>query len=115
MPVIQGQITSANTPTAVVTVGAGQELEVFSIELHSVHSTVQTIQVFFVPNNAGVAGTAGLTNEKESFTLAAGESLTLVAPKAPWKFSGENDTVQLESSVAAVLNYVVTVAIDGGL
>jgi hypothetical protein len=39
----------------------------------------------------------------------------LVAPKAPWKYTAENDTIQLESSVAAVLNYFVTVAIDGVL
>lgn len=115
MSLIQGQIALADTPTAVITVGAAQSVEVFSIELHSVHSITQTVQVFFVPNAGGVVGTAGLTNEKESFTLAAGESLTLVAPKAPWKFSAENDTIQLESSVAAVLNYVVNVAIDGVL
>lgn len=115
MSIIQGQIASADTPTAVVTVGASQEVEVFQIELHSVHNTTQTVQVFFVPNSGGAVGTAGLTNEKESFTLAAGESLTLVAPKAPWKYTAENDTIQLESNVANVLNYFVTVAIDGVL
>lgn len=115
MSLIQGQIALADTPTAVVTVGAAQTVEVFSIELHSVHSANQIVQVFFVPNAGGSVGTADLTNEQESFTLAAGASLALVAPKAPWKYSAQNDTIQLESSVAAVLNYRVVVAIDGVL
>jgi uncharacterized protein YjdB len=113
MPILQGQIASADTPTAVVTVGAAQEIDVFQIELHSVHDQSQIVQVFFVPNNGGSLGAAGLTNEKESFSLAPGASLTLVAPKAPWKYTAQNDTIQLKSS--AVLNYFITVAIDGVL
>ena len=90
-------------------------MEIFQIELHSVHSTTQTAQVFFVPNSGGIVGTTGLTNEKESMSLAAGASISLVAPKSPWIMTGANDTIQLSTTVAAVLNYWITYAVDGVL
>ena len=114
MPVIQGQINTTNA-TTVLTVGLNESVEVFQIELHSVHSAAQTVQIYLVPPSGGSAGIAGLTNEKESFSLAAGGSIAFVAPKAPWKFSSQNYTIQIKSSVANVLNYWITTAVNGTL
>lgn len=113
MPINQGQLNSVNA-TAVMTVGS-ETIEVFQIELHSVHSSGQTVQLYFVPPSGGNVGTAGLTNEKESISLPAGGSITFVAPKAPWKFNSQNYTIQLKSSVANVLNYWITTAVNGTL
>lgn len=114
MPVSQGKLSTTNA-TTILTVGSGESVEVFQIELHSVHSAAQTVQLYFVPASGGNVGTAVLDNEKESLSLAAGGSITFVAPKAPWKFTTQNYTIQLKSSVANVLNYWITTAVNGTL
>lgn len=115
MATIQGQISTANSATTVLSVSTGQILEIFQIELHSVRDQVQIVQIYFVPNSGGSTGTAALSNEKESISLAAGASLALVAPKAPWKLSSQGDSIQLKTNANNVLNYWITYAINGEL
>ena len=112
---IQGQVSLANTATTVLTVGLSQAVEIFSIELHSVSPSSQNIEVYFVKQSGGNVGTAGLSNRKEAFTLPANGSLALVAPKAPWKYTSQNDTIQIKTNTAAALNYNITVAVNGVL
>jgi hypothetical protein len=112
MPIIQGKITGTNA-TSVLTIGGNEPIEIFQIELHSTHDQAQTVQLYFVPASNGNVGTAGLGNEKESLSLAAGQSIAFVAPKVPWKFTEENYTIQIKSSVANVLNYWIATAEDG--
>lgn len=105
-PLTDGPVQLSNSVGAIYTNPSGDKTLIASVMVHNTNSTAETVDIWWVPDNAGAVGTAADAKRIARMVLPAGDT-QFFDLAYPIILKDTNDTIQASSTTINKSNAVV--------